>query len=136
MTPDDLARIHAAAFTTERSWAAQEFHALQSQPHTHLTSCPDGFALWRALAEEAELLTIAVDPAHQRTGIGRALMERWMADAALLATSAFLEVARDNGAACALYARFGFETVSVRRNYYKRRDGTADALVMRVELRA
>lgn len=136
MTPDTLARIHAAAFRYERGWSAQEFRDLLSSPHTYLTCSSSGFALWRAIANEAELLTIAVDPAHQRKGIGQDLMRQWMASAARLATSAFLEVAGDNAAACALYARFGFQTVNVRRNYYVRGEEKADALVMRVELQA
>lgn len=136
MTPEELADIHAAAFTTGRPWSACEFAGLLAQPHTQGTYVPGGFALWRALAGETELLTIAVAPAQQGRGIGARIMRAWMADAARVSDTAFLEVAADNARACALYAACGFETVARRAGYYARPDGKADALVMRAALRA
>ena len=134
MSPDALARLHKAAFTSGRPWSAQEFAALCAEPHTYLTHDTYGFALWRAAAGEAELLTIAVDPAHQGRGRGRALMRAWMAQAASRADTAFLEVAADNAPACALYATCGFVTVATRPGYYARPAGAADARVMRAPL--
>lgn len=134
MTPQTLARIHAAAFPDERGWTAQEFCDLIASRHTHLTTATQGFALWRAIADEAELLTIAVDPSAQNTGIGRHLMAAWMTRAARTATSAFLEVAADNQAAVALYANFNFQTIGTRPNYYIRPNGHADAVLMRATL--
>ena len=134
MTPDTLAQIHAAAFTTDRSWSAQEFQTLQNSPHTHVTATPAGFALWRSVAGEAELLTIAVHPTHQNKGLGRQLMSRWMAQAASSADTALLEVAADNSAARKLYVHFGFQIVAIRKNYYSRPSGKADAVLMRAPL--
>ena len=134
MTPDKMALIHAAAFTTERSWSAQEFRDLQANSHTHLSTRAQGFALWRSLAGEAELLTVAVHPAQQNKGTGRHLMEMWMTQAATSAETAFLEVAADNGPARNLYANFGFTTVATRQNYYTRPNGNVDALLMRASL--
>ena len=134
MTPDALAQLHAVAFTSGRPWSAREFAELCNDPHTALTHAPHGFALWRAVAGEAELLTIAVDPAHQGRGHGRALMRAWMAQAAQQADTAFLEVAADNVAACALYARCGFATVATRSGYYARPSGKVDARIMRAPL--
>ncbi|WP_299375077.1 GNAT family N-acetyltransferase [uncultured Tateyamaria sp.] len=135
MTPEAAAAIHTAAFVTSRAWDASEISALVAAPHTHLTSTgPDGFAIWRAIAGEAELLTIAVHPTAQGRGVGRRLMHAWTTAATPLAQSAFLEVAADNAAACALYARFGFAHVARRTGYYARGDGRVDALVMRAAL--
>lgn len=134
MTPATLARIHATAFTQERSWTAKEFRDLIASPHNRLTTATHGFALWRTVSDEAELLTIAVDQNAQNKGVGRHLMEVWMGRAASTASSAFLEVAADNYAALALYAKFYFQTVSIRPNYYKRHNGHVDALLMRVTL--
>ncbi|WP_299622045.1 ribosomal protein S18-alanine N-acetyltransferase [uncultured Tateyamaria sp.] len=136
MTPEALAELHRAAFTVERPWSADEFRDLLEARHTHLTCAMHGFALWRSVAGEAELLTLTVDPQHQGRGLGTRLMQRWMAQAARGADSAFLEVAQDNLAACALYARCGFATVARRPKYYARHDGAADALVMRAPLGA
>ena len=47
----------------------------------------------------------------------------------------FLEVAKDNASALALYERFGFVKVGERAGYYRRADGTrATAVVMRKSL--
>ena len=56
-----------------------------------------GFVLSRLAADEAEILTIAVDAAHQGRGVGRALLSenlRQVANAG--AKEMFLEVAKDN----------------------------------------
>ncbi|WP_366142169.1 ribosomal protein S18-alanine N-acetyltransferase [uncultured Tateyamaria sp.] len=134
MTPDTLAALHRAAFTRERPWSAQEFADLLANPHTQLSASEHGFALWRGIAGEAELLTIAVDPAHQDRGIGTQLMNSWMSEAAGTCTSAFLDVASDNASAIALYTRQGFEIIATRTNYYHRPDSRADALIMRTSL--
>ena len=138
MTPHELATLHAAAFVQDRAWSASEFQDLLASPHTRLTKRPHGFALWRSVAGEAELLTIAVDPAHQGRGVGAELMRAWMAAAARTATDAFLEVASDNDAALSLYHRFGFIEVARRANYYVRPKSSAgdraDAVVMRAPL--
>ena len=95
-----------------------------------------GFVLSRLAADEAEILTIAVDAAHQGRGVGRALLSENLRQAANAGAKAmFLEVAKDNGAALALYERFGFVKVGERAGYYRRADGTrATAIVMRKAL--
>ena len=130
-TPEALARLHAAAFVSPRPWSAAEFATLLASPHSLLTVAPEGFALARVLAQEAELLTLAVAPGARRRGLGRALLEGCLAQAARRGAGAmFLEVAADNAAARALYARAGFAETGLRRGYY---DGT-DALVLRRDL--
>ncbi|WP_415921448.1 GNAT family N-acetyltransferase [Tateyamaria sp. SN6-1] len=118
----------------ERPWSAAEFETLLGQPHTRLAHVPQGFALWRGIAGEAELLTIAVDPSAQGHGIGTAVMHRWMADAATTCDTAFLEVAADNAPARALYAKTGFAQVGLRPAYYARGTAPADALILRAAL--
>ena len=80
-------------------------------------------------ADEAEVLTLAVDPAVQRHGLGRALLGQTLATARQRGASAvFLEVASGNEPARALYDAAGLITVGCRRGYYP--DGS-DALVLR-----
>ncbi|MEL6883722.1 MAG: GNAT family N-acetyltransferase [Pseudomonadota bacterium] len=136
MTPERMADLHAAGFSDDRPWTASEFAALLDGTHAHLTPHDHGFALWRAVAGEAELLTIVVDPAHRRLGTGGTLMTEWMSAAEPHANTAFLEVAADNAAACALYRRHGFSTVARRPAYYRHRTPAVDALVMRAALPA
>ena len=73
---------------------------------------------------------IAVRRDAQRRGVGRALLEELLAEAARRgARSILLEVAVDNAAAQRLYATYGFEPIGVRRGYYQ--PSNTDALVMR-----
>jgi ribosomal-protein-alanine N-acetyltransferase len=93
---------------------------------------PLGFALGRAQADQAEILTIAVRPGARGQGVGRALVNALLAEAAKRgALELFLEVAEPNAAARALYAGAGAKEVGRRRRYYA--DG-ADALVLRLPL--
>ena len=93
-----------------------------------------GFALLRAVADEAELLLIAVAPAAQQTGIGAALVEDFITLAtARGARRLHLEV-RDGNTAIVLYERAGFKLVGRRRDYYRGLDGRKrDALTLAVD---
>jgi len=90
-----------------------------------------GFALARTIADEAELLLIAVSPTAQRHGVGGRLIDDFVVRAASSGASKLHLEVRDGNPAEALYHRFGFETVGRRREYYKGRDGhRADALTL------
>lgn len=89
-----------------------------------------GFSLLRAVADEAELLLIAVAPAERRRGVGRALIDHFVGHARECgATRLHLEV-RDGNDAIALYQSAGFEVAGRRRNYYRGADGQHDALTL------
>lgn len=94
-----------------------------------------GFSLSRTVADEAELLLLAVTPSHHREGIGGLLLDGFMerARAAGLAR-VHLEV-RDGNRAVDMYLRAGFKAVGRRANYYHARDGKRfDALTLSREL--
>lgn len=128
MTPDQMAAIHRACFTTPRPWSAQEITALLDSKHAFLCGTGHGFLIGRAVAGEAELLTIAVSPPAQGRGMGAALMDMFF-DAARQRDSeqAFLEVAANNPAAIHLYLKKGFSQTGERPAYYRLPDGTAVA---------
>jgi [ribosomal protein S18]-alanine N-acetyltransferase len=140
----DLASgFHCAAFAPqgERGWTRQDIAELVASPGVSgvfllSVGTEIGFALWRVAADEAELLTIAVDTDHRRRGAGRTLLEAVIAKArAGGVATLFLEVGADNPAACSLYEQKGFRTVGHRSGYYRRGDRpAADALVMRLDL--
>ena len=136
MTPTDLAATHRAAFTTERPWSAVEFADLLAQRGTILCGTADSFVLGRVTFDEAEVLTIATHPAMRRRGLAHAALTAFCDRAAQAgAVAAFLEVASDNAAARALYARHGFAQAGLRPGYYRRSDTTpVDAIVMRRSL--
>jgi len=82
-----------------------------------------GFSLFRSVADEAELLLIAVLPDHHRRGIGRLLLDDFIQRAqADGASRVHLEV-RDRNPAIAMYRAAGFKPVGRRRKYYHGEDG-------------
>lgn len=130
MTPDQLAALHMRCFRTHpRPWSAAEFADLLASPLNFLLTRPHGFLLGRTIADEAELLTVAVAPKARRQGIGAALLTQF-ADTARQrgANTAFLEVASDNSAAISLYESRGWTHAGNRRNYYA---PSIDAIIMR-----
>jgi [ribosomal protein S18]-alanine N-acetyltransferase len=133
VTPEALATLHTHAFRTPAPWSATDFAGFLADPLVFLLVEGDaGFLLGRAVAGEAELLTLAVAPEARRLGIGRKLLARFLYQARLRgAESAFLEVAADNVAAIALYESAGFTQAGLRRGYYQTPEGNRiDALVL------
>lgn len=138
---EPCAALHAASFA--HSWSPDEFETLLSSKSVigRAALDPDneelrGFALSRIAADEAEILTIAVQAAFRKRGIGRALLIDMLSHVSAAHVRAlFLEVERDNLPAIALYARSGFREVGQRRGYYQKPDGSAaTALVLRKDL--
>jgi [ribosomal protein S18]-alanine N-acetyltransferase len=97
---------------------------------------PEGFILSRIAADEAEVLSIAVDPKRRGEGIARRLLQTQMEMLPLnRIRTLFLEVEDGNAPALALYKRSGFVEVARREAYYRKSDGSAaTAFVMRKSL--
>ncbi|MFN3669657.1 MAG: GNAT family N-acetyltransferase [Brevundimonas sp.] len=136
LTAARLAAVHAEAF--DAPWDADAFAALLTQAGVFALGDADGFILMRVVADEAEILTLAVRPAARGRGLGARLVgEGGAAAAAFGAARLFLEVAEDNAAARALYARAGFAEAGRRPGYYARPDGgRRDALILARNLSA
>jgi ribosomal-protein-alanine N-acetyltransferase len=128
-----MAEIHKTAFPPTDAWSRDVMLLQLGMPTIFgLVYSHTGMILGRVAADEAEILTLAVDPGERRRGVGSALLSAAMAHAASLgAVFMFLEVAVTNDAARALYAGHGFTQAGLRRNYYT--DGT-DALILRSTL--
>ena len=136
MTPAELSRIHAAAFTQTRPWSEAEFADFLESPLCFLVTNGESFALGRVLGPEAELLTLAVAPLTQGKGLGRACLAQYEAIArAKGADESILEVAAPNSVAINLYLTTGYEKIAERKNYYQTMDGARqDALILRKNL--
>lgn len=134
-TPQALAAIHARAMTVPPPWTAQTFLAFLSGHGSILTTSGRGFALGRVIADESELLTLAVDPEDRRRGHARhCLTELIAAAAGRGARRMHLEVAADNAAALGLYEALGFEVTGRRKGYYTGGpSGPVDALSMTLD---
>lgn len=131
LTPERRAALQAAAFDGAARWSEEAIAGIAEGRGGILVEEAGGFALGRAVAGEAELLTLVVDGAMRRRGTGRALLARFeIAAREQDATEAFLEVAADNLAARALYQGAGWAQVGHRAGYYA---GT-DALLLRKSL--
>jgi len=135
-----LAKLHEQGFF--RGWPVADFTAFLADRNTPAYIACDakrriaGFALIRIVADESELLTIAVDPKWRGKHVGNALLRAVFADLMLSpAKKMFLEVDAENTPAVKLYERLGFATISSRKGYYPRPDGSAaTALVMSRDL--
>jgi [ribosomal protein S18]-alanine N-acetyltransferase len=137
VTPEALAALHARSFRVPAPWSAADFSSLLADPLVFLLVEGDaGFLLGRAVAGEAEILTIAVAPDARRRGLGRKLVERFLYQARLRgAERAFLEVSAENAAGIALYESAGFSAAGRRKGYYLSPGSPAiDALVLQRDL--
>jgi [ribosomal protein S18]-alanine N-acetyltransferase len=117
-----LAVLHADAF--RRGWSADEFERLLVERNVvadRAMSGPRlaGFVISRMAADQAEILSIAVAPAHRGQGLARKLLDVHMRRLAGYGISSlFLEVDERNTPARRLYAGFGFGEVGRRGSYY------------------
>ena len=96
-----------------------------------------GYFLAMVGVGEWHLLNITVAPNHQSQGHGRFLLDHIVGLCRQNgAENLWLEVRRSNARARAIYARYGFDEIGVRRGYYPAVEGREDAVVMRLLLTA
>ncbi|WP_413204674.1 GNAT family N-acetyltransferase [Rhodospirillum sp. A1_3_36] len=136
-----LEALHTAVFSLrgERAWSAEEFETLLGMEGVFggiaasTGSDPEafGFVLARSLVGEAEILTIATRPDQRRKGVGGALLDWSLVEAARRGAEVlFLEVAADNRPARSLYEGRRFLLQGRRKGYYQRGSERIDALVL------
>lgn len=130
-----MAELHAACFGPQ-GWSAEFITGQFGTPGTFAVVAGDteqlGFILCRVAFDVCELLTLAVSPAHRRTGTGTLLLREACAYAAAAKAETFhLDVAEDNIAAQHLYKTCGFTQTGRRKGYYNEgRNTPVDALLM------
>ncbi len=136
----DVAAIEARMFGDP--WPAASFTQMLSQRHTiALVGEEDGavvgYTIGTAIADEGEVLNLAVDQPFQRRGFGRSLVERLLE---LLeergALALYLEVRASNQPAIGLYEGFGFRPMGRRKSYYRAPREDAVTMVRKVDSRA
>jgi len=139
-----LSDIHKKSFA--RAWTDSEFQSFLGddgidclvlrRSNLRIKDKIIGFVLVRTVLDEAEILTIAVDPVQRKTGAGELLMREVMRKLyADRMAKLFLEVDEGNQPALLLYQKLGFEKVGERKGYYTSgKDSAATALIMQVEL--
>lgn len=135
---DAIVDLEARAFG-DASWGASAVADGLTAPYVStLLAFPEdrreaaGFAFWRRLGDEAEILSIGVAPRMRRKGVARSLLSEVIETARQTGLrKLFLEVDVKNVGAVALYEHAGFEKIGRRDRYYK---NGGDALVMRLNL--
>lgn len=140
MTPADL---EAVADLTRRAdpfgWTLRNFSDAHASGNTLTVLTVDGVTTGIAavmhVLDESELLEIAVQPAMQGRGYGKALLAQAIALARRNgAVRMFLEVRESNARARKMYTSFGFEETGRRKNYYPTENGREDAILMTAQL--
>lgn len=132
---DTLAALHQACFA--RGWSAQDFEAFFEREGTvalmaHNAMHAVGFIVCTVVADESELVAMAVLEPYRKQGIAHGLLTAaWQRCTDVGAQKIHLEVGVSNLAAQTLYARHGFVVTGKRVGYYHAPDGTLeDALTM------
>jgi ribosomal-protein-alanine N-acetyltransferase len=140
LRPDDLAWVaeqEREIFGTS-AWSPQLIandyaHGFRRYRGIEVDGVLAGYAVYGFDGDAFHLMNIAVTPGARGKGLGRLLMEDFLAEARRLGVGeAWLEVAVTNDEALGLYREHGFEDVRVRRRYYQP-EGT-DAIVMRLSM--
>ena len=134
-----LAQLHGASF--HRGWGESEFEQMLRERNTLVHRLRQGrsiigFAVSRIAADEAEILSIAVDPKHRGRGLSRNLLLTHLGHLAGHGVrTVFLEVEENNQPARRLYDRAGFAVAGRRERYYKQPGGEQlNAVLMRRDL--
>ena len=120
-----LANLHKKCFPN-KPWSADDFRDLKNSGCEIIMS-ENGFIVYRIVVDEAEIITIGVNPEMRRNGIAAAMVgiiEKTLKNQGV--KKLFLEVASNNIAAQKLYENSGFVRVGLRPRYY---DGV-DAILM------
>jgi len=142
MTAADLDRVLdlERALFGEEAWSGQMLTGeLSQQTASRYYLVADaggqivGYAGLLGVGWQGDVLTLAVAADHWGQGIGSALLEALLDEAARRGCAeVFLEVRTDNQRAQRLYRRHEFAEIGIRKGYYQ--PSGADALVMRRSL--
>jgi ribosomal-protein-alanine N-acetyltransferase len=134
-----MAQLHGASF--HRGWGEAEFDSMLAERNTliHLLRMKRkviGFVASRMAADEAEILSIVIDPAHRGRGLSRNMLLTHLGHLAGRGVrKVFLEVEENNQPARRLYEQTGFAVVGRRERYYRQPGGEhLNALLMRRDL--
>ncbi len=93
-----------------------------------------GYAGAQAAADEADIITVAVEEKMRGRGMGNLLLGELVKEVSALGSeNVYLEVRASNGPARALYSKFGFTECGVRKNYYS--DPKEDAVTMKYNIK-
>jgi ribosomal-protein-alanine N-acetyltransferase len=116
----------------ESAWSAESIASQLDKTDSYCAVAVDeetvvGYIAFEAILDEGSIVELAVAPEFRRKGVGKKLVELMLTSCSGVKTIC-LEVRASNTPAKALYEAFGFEPISVRKNYYD--DPREDAVIM------
>lgn len=113
----NIADLHRLCFP-HKPWTADDFADLKKSG-CEIIASENGFMVWRVITDEAEIITIGVNPDARKNGIAESMLV--IAENEIKKSGAikiFLEVADNNTAARKLYEKHGYVQIGVRPKYY------------------
>lgn len=132
---DLAALIHIEQQAHSHPWPLNQFsRRMNCDRHVHgaldIEGALAGYYVASQVADQAELLNIAVSPQQQGKGYGVLLLNHLIENLSPDIKELFLEVRASNLAAIALYEKLGFHQLGSRPNYYPcHKRGREDALL-------
>ena len=136
---DDVVSVMEAAFDDRfgEGWTRSQCAGILPMPGVSLMIArvnggrPAAFSLFRTIADEGELLLLAVAPEFRRHGIGRKLLDHFLEEARQAGVSRVHLEVREGNPAVVLYRHAGFTLAGRRTKYYRGRfGGEFDALTL------
>lgn len=140
---DDVVAVMSSAFDERfgEAWTRSQCAGILPMPGVNLMLARNGdgqaagFTLFRTIADESELLLLAVAPEFRRQGIGSALLDHFLREARSACVSKVHLEVREGNPAVIMYRDAGFTCVGRRRKYYRGRyGGEYDALTLNREI--
>lgn len=116
-------------------WSRKIFEDCLTKPYfaysLDLDHKPLGYYIGMTVLDEVTLMDIVVSAKHQGNGLGKSLLQHFMAQCKQdNIQQIWLEVRESNTPAIKLYDNAGFIVVEQRVNYYPSEKGKEDALIM------
>ena len=135
LSPFQLAELHKLCSPGE-SYSEQSMRDFLNNDKYLIFSNKSSLAITHMFQEIAEIITLAVNPLHRKSGLGSKLLKEIIKIAKTRnCTKIFLEVSSQNFVAIRLYKNAGFKTIYVRKNYYTFANKTlSDAFVMALKI--
>jgi [ribosomal protein S18]-alanine N-acetyltransferase len=139
--PQDAEAIHSILVESPQAslWSVSSIEDLFRQPGitalmAEATGEDVGFIIGRWVANEAEILNLAVRAAERRKGLAGRLFQSLIAKLKEPGTTRlYLEVRDSNATAIHFYQKLGFTQIGRRDGYYRNPPGNALVLEMKLE---
>ncbi|MBQ1489657.1 MAG: ribosomal protein S18-alanine N-acetyltransferase [Eubacterium sp.] len=131
---ESLAEIEKACFTTPWSMEALRQDLIGNENAIYIVVQGDegellGYLSVWCVADEGQIMTVAVMPEHRRKHVASVLMHAMLKVTEERGVKSHtLELRKSNEAALGLYEKFGFQVAGIRPGYYE--DDGEDALIM------